>query len=130
MHVMPSRRGLLCIAVLAGAAVVLAAGAWLCWPPRSAITAANAAKIHEGMTRDEVEAILGGPPRFDATGKVSYSLEGIPDVRPIHRAMREWVSDEVLVMVWIGADGRVQRCVTVPVRSESMFATARRQLGF
>jgi hypothetical protein len=125
---MPSRRLLLVLAVV-GAAVALAVGTWLLRPQPSLITADNAARIREGMTLDEVEAILGGPARHDATGRVSYCLEGIPGVRPISPAMREWTSDEVLVMVWIGEDGRVQRRLAVPVRRDRIDEIVRRWLG-
>jgi hypothetical protein len=39
----------------------------LLWP-RTAITPENAAKVREGMTREEVEAILGGPERDEYGG--------------------------------------------------------------
>jgi hypothetical protein len=35
-------------------------GGWLLWPRPSAVTPENAAKIQLGMTRTQVEAILGG----------------------------------------------------------------------
>jgi hypothetical protein len=58
-----TRRRLL-LFILASVAV-LAVGAWLLWP-RTAITRENAAKIKEGMTLAEVEAILGGPARNES----------------------------------------------------------------
>ncbi len=58
-------RRLLLLAVVA-VAMALASGTWLLWP-RTAITRENAAKIKEGMTLAEVEAILGGPARHDTT---------------------------------------------------------------
>jgi hypothetical protein len=113
-----------------GVIAALALAACAVWPRASEINSENAAKIKHGMTRAEVESILGGPPRFDATGRVSYDLTGIPGVRPISPAMREWTSDEVLVMVWIGVDDRVQRCVAIPVRrEESIIVIGRRWLG-
>jgi hypothetical protein len=122
--------------VLFGSVAVVAALGFVVWvlqPPRapqSAINSENAAKIKEGMTLAEVESILGGPPRFAPTGPISYDLTGIPGVRPISPAMREWTSDEVVVIVWIGADDLVQRCVAVPVRrEESVIVIARRLLG-
>jgi hypothetical protein len=50
------------LAALAGLAVVVAAGAWLLWPRQDRITPENLDRIELGMTRAEVEAILGGPP--------------------------------------------------------------------
>jgi hypothetical protein len=49
---------------LAGLAVVVAAGVVVLWPrpePASRITVENFRRIREGMTRAEVEAILGMP---------------------------------------------------------------------
>src|SRR5262245_10142275 len=57
--------------VVGGAALAslgaLGLTAWLLWP-RTAITRENGEKIHEGMTQAEVEAILGGPARDEASG--------------------------------------------------------------
>jgi SmpA / OmlA family len=53
-------RRLVLFALTAGLPVALIA-AWLVWP-RTAITRENAAQIREGMTRSEVEAILGRTP--------------------------------------------------------------------
>ena len=47
--------------------VMLGVGVWLLLPT-TAITRENAAKIQEGMTLAEVEAILGGPARSEADG--------------------------------------------------------------
>jgi hypothetical protein len=124
---MPSRRRVLVLAVVS-AAVALAIGAWLLWP-RTAITWENARKVRPGMALDEVEAILGGPPRFDATGQVSYCLDGIEGFDPAAPRPPEWISDEVLVMVYLDANHRVQRCVPVPVQREGVFEIVRRWFG-
>jgi hypothetical protein len=49
------------LVALAGLAVVVAAGVVVLWPSRDRITQANFDRILEGMTRAEVEAILGPP---------------------------------------------------------------------
>jgi hypothetical protein len=49
------------------ALVALGVWGWMLLP-RTAITPENAAKIKEGMTLAEVEAILGGPARDETTG--------------------------------------------------------------
>src|ERR1700722_14500609 len=73
-----TRRRVLLIGLLA-ATVALGVCEWMLWPrPPSAITRANAAKITEGMTLAEVEAILGGPPRDESTGTVVSDFDG-PD---------------------------------------------------
>ena len=48
------------IAVAALLVLLLGAGTWGLWP-RTWITEASFAQIDRGMTREEVEAILGGP---------------------------------------------------------------------
>jgi hypothetical protein len=64
--------------------------AWLLWP-RTAITRENAAMIRPGMTRGEVEAILGGPPRDETTGPPRTAM--IQSVRPD----REWNSNQLSI---------------------------------
>ena len=59
------RKWLLMLVVLSGVAL---AGCWLL--PRTQINAANFAKLQVGMTRAEVEAILGGSPRDESTGEL------------------------------------------------------------
>lgn len=66
-----SRRLLLRFALLT--AILVAA---VLWPRPSAITRENQAKVHEGMTRDEFEAILGGPPRDESSGPTEYDPNG------------------------------------------------------
>ena len=50
------------LVVLAGLAVVVAAGAFVLWPRPDRITRENYERIRVGMSSAEVEAILGGPP--------------------------------------------------------------------
>jgi hypothetical protein len=126
---MPRRHRFLLLS-LAAVVVGLAPGAWLLWP-RTAITWENAAKVRPGMTLDEVEAILGGPARHGTTGPVSYCLTGVEGFDPGVPRPPEWVSDEVLVMVYLDANHRVQRCVPVAVRREGLIVDmSRRALGF
>ena len=61
------------LVVLAGLAVVGAAGAFVLWPwPSSRITLENCNRIREGMSRAEVEAILG-PPGDHSSGPVDFA---------------------------------------------------------
>jgi hypothetical protein len=57
------------VLALAGLAVVVAAGAVALWPRPNLITKENCDRIHVGMTRIEVLAILG-PPEDRTTGPV------------------------------------------------------------
>jgi hypothetical protein len=89
---MSSRRRLL-LCGLPATAVVVALVLWLLWP-RTAITPENAAKIRAGMTLAEVEAILGGPPRTEATGRLAAAEtlpnhDGSPDLAFAER--RVWL---------------------------------------
>jgi hypothetical protein len=52
-------------AALTASAAVL----WLFASHRSGISPANFEKIQTGMTREQVEAILGGPPRWEVSAK-------------------------------------------------------------
>jgi hypothetical protein len=51
---------LLCMRAIVVVVVVLSIGSWLL-SPRTPITCETYAKIHKGMPRDEVEALLGAP---------------------------------------------------------------------
>jgi hypothetical protein len=101
--------------------VGLAVAAWLLWP-RTAIKRANAAKIKEGMTLAEVEAILGGPARDDYTGPTEparpRTLGDIagpggsnPPSKPrsveAWHSLEWWTSDRAYILVALTEDGRV-----------------------
>jgi hypothetical protein len=60
---------------LSAALVAVALAVWLLGP-RTAITAENAEKIQVGMTRAEVEALLGGPARDEAGGALEPLFDG------------------------------------------------------
>ncbi len=120
---------------------MIAAALWLLWP-RTAITRENAARIQPGMTRADVEALLGGPARDDTTGPVAR--EDPPEFAPPDAQGRrfritlidlrphlEWHSDEVQVWVHVDAEGRVTDCRAFPMRrtDESLLDRLRRWLG-
>jgi hypothetical protein len=123
---MPFRRRRLLIVAVVGATVALAVGAWLLWP-RTAITRENAAKIREGMTLAEVEAILGGPARDDYTGPLLP--DGPAELACV--ALPRWASDRVVIWVSFDADGRVEWSEKVHTRriEESPLDRVRRWLG-
>jgi hypothetical protein len=125
------RRRLLVLAVL-GAAVALAGGAWLLWPRpaiTTAITLENAAKIQQGMTLAEVEAILGGPPRneTEAVGIVVNFPEGFGGFEP---GALLWNSDTTICAVLFDRNGRVISHNAFAAHPyESTFDRLRRWLG-
>jgi hypothetical protein len=125
---MRTRRRIQLFALPVVVAAGFVVGAWLFWP-RTAITWENAHKVTPGMALEEVEGILGGPARNDTTGMVSYCLTGIEGFDPGATRPSEWISDEVLVMVYLDANQRVQRCVPVAVRRENTLEAVRRKLG-
>src|SRR5260370_13873313 len=98
-----SRRRLLVFGLFVGL-VAMVAGVWLLWP-RTAITRVNAAQIQEGMTRQKVEEILGGPMRIEVAGTVR--TEGPGTSRAIHVLKPQvlppehpfWVSAEAWILV-------------------------------
>ena len=107
---MTTRRRLLLFGVLAGL-LAMAASNWLFWP-RTAITRENAAHIREGMTRQEVEAILGGPQRIEVAGTVTTTGSGtsrrVHVLKPgVYREMPFWVSAEAWILVSFDENQRV-----------------------
>jgi hypothetical protein len=125
---MSGRRRRLLIA-LACLVLVLVCAAWLLWPQRAAITRANGARIENGMTLAQVEAILGGPPRDESTGVLDPDLKmGGGDI-----VAREWRSDEVIIHVIFDRDGLVNSRTVQPVRlvdpREPLLVRLRRFVG-
>jgi hypothetical protein len=111
-------------------------------------TRENAAKIHAGMTLEDVEGILGGQSRADVTSAARLQIDLDPD--PIKNEMLadaleekafkalganpllhplEWRSDEVVLLALFD-DGKVIACAAFPVRptSESLLDKLRRWL--
>jgi hypothetical protein len=112
------------------AVVVVLLAVWLLWP-RSALTRENAAKIREGMTRAEVEALLGGPARNESTGLTNPDIR-TPDAAEHSRVETQmaermlevaaggtvwgWTSDRVAVHVRFDEAGRVSVVEVFPLR--------------
>ena len=103
---------------------------WLLWP-RSAICPENAAKIRDGMTLQEVDTILGGPARDEATGLRLLGERVIINCGPERRLQTPgvWVSDSVIVKLNVD-NGVVESHYWAPLRSinESPFDIIRRWL--
>jgi hypothetical protein len=114
------------------AALLLGVG-WLLWS-RTAITRDNAAKIREGMTVAEVEAVLGGPARQETSRKLE--LEPLPGEQDTHTRRAEWdsrysfckaddvqplywCSDEVIIVILVDSENRVKRVDATSVRPAS-----------
>ena len=115
------------LVALAGLAVVVAAGAVVLWPPEDRLTEQNFDQISVGMSRAEVEAILG-PPRDNSTGPLQYagrSLQMFGGSRGTHRTGSyvplahvgvrgdltervEWRNDRQLLHVYFLPSGRVR----------------------
>jgi hypothetical protein len=143
---MPSKLKLLGIIVAVAAGVA----AFAVWPNQSQINPENAAKVHEGLTLEEVEAILGGPARDDSTGPLTIAKSEDDAVGQSHLELtrdiwvtlglmtqnsswvhREWVSNTTLVQVAF-IDGRalVPRCFAVRRVREAPWVMVRRWMGW
>ena len=109
-------RRLLLFGLPAGLALLIVA--WLVWP-RTAITRENAAKIQTGMTLAQVEQLLDGPARNEE-GPFIEAWGGNPPAA-------FWRSRDVLVCVWLDADGKVAVCQIH--EAESLLDATRRWLG-
>src|SRR5262245_56466059 len=102
--------------------VVAAVCASIVWPWSSAITRENEAKIHDGMSWDELKVILGGLPRDESTGPTELDPTSALAVRigrpppPSVTRIYEWISDEVMIRVAFDADGRAEWITTYPMR--------------
>ena len=100
--------------MLAGLAMIVAGGALVLWPPTdpaSRITQENFERIKEGMSRAEVEAILG-PAGDYSTGPTQrfMSVEDIIaqarlDTFSLHSGELTWTSDMVMVRVEFDSRG-------------------------
>jgi hypothetical protein len=107
----------------------------------SSIARQNAAKIRDNMSLVELEVILDGPARDESTGPIepdddpaveylrNWFVElPFTDGRP--RVNHVWLSDDVLVIASVGAEGTHTDISVTPVRRapEGFFAMIRRWL--
>jgi hypothetical protein len=95
------------LVALAGLAVVLAAGVVVLWPramPPSLVTKENCARVQLGMSRAEVEVILGpaGDYSTDPRWASDWPAPGRPD-------SARWLSDRGAIYVCFDASGRVTK---------------------
>jgi hypothetical protein len=119
---MTTRRRLLVFGLLAGA-LALGGGIWLLWPRQSAITLANAVRIH-GMTRQEVENILGRPTTEIRNGEspILMAPYGPWD------SQCEWNSPEFVIVVAFDK-GRVSEVESGAHVRETILERVRRWFG-
>jgi hypothetical protein len=89
------------LVVLAGLVVVAAAGAIVLWPRQepSRVTYENFKRIKNGMTHQEVEALLGGPPGDYTSSPVAEMVSGAQ-----WRNSTPWVGDDGAIYVWFEED--------------------------
>jgi hypothetical protein len=102
------------VLVLAGLFVALAAGMVALWPRSFQITEENCDQIREGLSRAEVEAILGAPPDDyrsapswldDLTEPNFQRLQS--DFRSQGFAFERWHTDDVYLSIVFDPEGRV-----------------------
>jgi hypothetical protein len=119
------------LVVLAALAVVVAAGAVVLWPRPERVTKENYDRIRAGMTRAEVEAILGPPGDYrTGHGEMDYGGTWLSDPGPGF-ALRtswgpgestkylraDWMGDSFGIVILIGQSGSVVHKLGLPRRT-------------
>jgi hypothetical protein len=87
-------RGHKLLVALAGLAVAVAGAAVVPWPRQNRITRENFERIEQGMSRSQVESILGLPGDY-RTGPSAY-VEVLPDYIPTRM---EWWTDTLVIII-------------------------------
>jgi hypothetical protein len=111
MAAMKRKRLLLVLAALAALAV---AGTAVLWPRRPRVTREKFDRIREGMTRADVEAILG-PPGDYRNGPTRYEKVGPPEGLRLFRREFWWYDDGTFDVGFDGT-GRIRWSVLFPAR--------------
>ena len=99
---MTKRKLLAAVAGFTLAAGVVVLGARSDEPPPSVINVASYEKIQVGMTRPQVEKILGGPPRNE-----SKPNRWCMDLRGPNSPNVVWFGPEAIIHLWFDESGRV-----------------------
>ena len=92
------------LVVLAGLAVVVAAGLVVLWPCADRITVQNYNRIRVGMSRVEVECILGPPGDYTTHPTYGYVGSGPWEPRP---GEKSWKADEAVIEVQFDGTNKV-----------------------
>jgi hypothetical protein len=93
------------------AALLLAGLAAVFWPQSAGVTRANIGRIHRGMSRAEVFAVLGlpgdyrGTPGMDSVPVVKVQENYPPPADRMDGEFLVWLGDEGHVCVWLGPEG-------------------------
>jgi len=96
------------LVVLAGLAVVVAAGVVVLWPRPERITRENFERIKEGMSQAEVEEILGPPGDYTTEPTDWENYSDLRGLLATDETMSTWVFDEpVMIVVFDKKSGRV-----------------------
>jgi hypothetical protein len=97
------------LVVLAGLAVVVAAGMVALWPKPSSlirVTEENLSRVRPGMTRAEVEAILGPPGDYRTHPTDSFPPRGPSPVGSgVSFTCLQWQSDTIDVQICVAPNG-------------------------
>ena len=122
---------------MAGGAVLAALPiVWLAFVFRPGITQANYERIREGMTLQEVQKLLGGPPgNYSRIPDKEAGLWTIDPNRPdLNRQFfigREvWIGNELAVAVWFDDQERVVRKESYETLDRSALQRLRDRLGW
>jgi hypothetical protein len=116
--------------LLAAIMAVVAAGGWVYWlEVRPGITRQNAARIQDGMTIAEVEALLGGPAGDYQTPGRPHTTYMYHYAHPVGSVEKKWIGDEGLAIVAFDSEGRVVVHLYIDAADYSMHARLRRWIG-
>jgi hypothetical protein len=126
------------LVVLAGMAVVGAAGAVALWSRADRITRENFARLNTGMSRAEVEAILGPPGDYTTSPPGDMGEEIVRDTETGERDAPGvdgllWIADAGIIEVTFDRAGQACRTVFAPLapakqsRIDNLLWRARRQ---
>jgi hypothetical protein len=107
------------IAVVAGLALLVGAGAFVLWPRPDRITRENLGRIRDGMSLAEVEAILG-PPGDHRTKPTTYHRHFLEPPRHADTMASE---PDVDVKKWQGDTGDIEIVFSNGETSAAFYAT-------